>query len=58
VWEEAAMRAKRGAEGTAAMERAGAGRSNYLGGEVLVGTPDPGAWAVGVVLEAMRDASV
>ena len=49
----AASAARRGADATAAMELAEAGRSNYLSREVLMGTPDPGAVAVAVVLEAM-----
>ena len=49
----AASAARRGADATAAMELAEAGRSNYLSSEVLMGTPDPGAVAVAVVLEAM-----
>jgi len=45
--------AKEGADSTAAMEVASAGRSNYVGKETLVGTPDPGAVAVALVLEAV-----
>lgn len=51
--EEAAKAARKGADATAAMEQAEAGRSNYISKEVLSGTPDPGAIAVAVVLEAM-----
>lgn len=51
--EEAAKAAREGADATAAMDHAEAGRSNYLSKEVLKGTPDPGAVAVAVVLEAM-----
>ncbi|KAL9182824.1 hypothetical protein ACHAXT_004103 [Thalassiosira profunda] len=50
---EAAAAARKGADATAAMDHAEAGRSNYLSKEVLMGTPDPGAVAVAVVLEAM-----
>ncbi|KAL3779586.1 hypothetical protein ACHAW5_005419 [Stephanodiscus triporus] len=49
----AAAAARRGADATATMELAEAGRSNYLSSEVLMGTPDPGAVAVALVLEAM-----
>ncbi|KAL7471516.1 hypothetical protein ACHAXS_011803 [Conticribra weissflogii] len=49
----AAEAARKGAEATAAMDHAEAGRSNYLSKEVLMGTPDPGAVAVAVVLEAV-----
>ena len=40
-------------DATAAMDHAEAGRSNYLSKDVLMGTPDPGAAAVHVVLVAM-----
>ena len=49
----AASAARAGADATANMELAEAGRSNYLSSDVLFGTPDPGAVAVAVVLEAM-----
>eukprot|EP00550_Attheya_septentrionalis_P006182 CAMPEP_0198295212 /NCGR_PEP_ID=MMETSP1449-20131203/26510_1 /TAXON_ID=420275 /ORGANISM="Attheya septentrionalis, Strain CCMP2084" /LENGTH=620 /DNA_ID=CAMNT_0043995443 /DNA_START=42 /DNA_END=1904 /DNA_ORIENTATION=+ len=49
----AADAAKAGADGTATMESASAGRSNYVRGDVLMGTPDPGAIAVALVLDAM-----
>ena len=51
--QDAADAARKGADDTAAMDHAEAGRSNYLSKEVLMGTPDPGAVAVAVVLEAM-----
>jgi triose/dihydroxyacetone kinase / FAD-AMP lyase (cyclizing) len=50
---EAAEKAKAGAESTATMKTASAGRSNYLSEESLSGTPDPGAIAVSVVFEAV-----
>jgi triose/dihydroxyacetone kinase / FAD-AMP lyase (cyclizing) len=50
---EAAAKAKAGAESTAAMKTASAGRSNYLSEESLSGTPDPGAIAVAIVFEAI-----
>mmetsp|Transcript_5846 Transcript_5846/g.11434 ORF Transcript_5846/g.11434 Transcript_5846/m.11434 type:complete len:592 (-) Transcript_5846:165-1940(-) len=50
--EQAAETARRGADGTAQMGAASAGRSNYLSQESLQGTPDPGAIAVAIVLEA------
>lgn len=58
VWKEtnnlaqAAQAARKGADGTASMGTASAGRSNYLSQESLQGTPDPGAIAVAIVLEA------
>jgi len=45
--------ARKGAETTKDMKEADAGRSNYLNEDVLVGTPDPGAMAVALVLEAI-----
>ena len=51
--EEAAQAARKGADDTAKMDHAEAGRSNYLSKDVLYGTPDPGAVGVAVVLEAM-----
>ena len=50
---QAASKAKWGADGTAEMDKATAGRSNYLSQETLKGTPDPGAIAVSIVLEAI-----
>mmetsp|Transcript_29048 Transcript_29048/g.70156 ORF Transcript_29048/g.70156 Transcript_29048/m.70156 type:complete len:517 (-) Transcript_29048:174-1724(-) len=49
----AATEAKLGAESTAKMKLASAGRSNYLNAETLEGTPDPGAVAVSIVLDAI-----
>jgi triose/dihydroxyacetone kinase / FAD-AMP lyase (cyclizing) len=49
----AAKFAKEGADGTALMTVASAGRSNYLSAATLEGTPDPGAVAVSIVLDAM-----
>jgi dihydroxyacetone kinase len=49
----AASKAKEGADSTAKMKTASAGRSNYLSEETLDGTPDPGAVAVAIVLEAL-----
>eukprot|EP00522_Entomoneis_paludosa_P004634 CAMPEP_0172470262 /NCGR_PEP_ID=MMETSP1065-20121228/65855_1 /TAXON_ID=265537 /ORGANISM="Amphiprora paludosa, Strain CCMP125" /LENGTH=584 /DNA_ID=CAMNT_0013228137 /DNA_START=48 /DNA_END=1802 /DNA_ORIENTATION=+ len=49
----AAAKAKEGAESTASMGTASAGRSNYLSEDSLSGTPDPGAVAVSIVLEAL-----
>ena len=51
--QEAATAAQKGVDATAAMDHAEAGRSNYLSKDVLMGTPDPGAAAVHVVLVAM-----
>lgn len=51
--EEAASLARQGARATAAMTRAGAGRSAYLSGDNLSGVVDPGAEAVALVFEAL-----
>ena len=51
--QEAASKAREGAQGTAAMKHASAGRSNYLSEEQLAGTPDPGAEAVAIILESL-----
>ena len=51
--EGAARAARKGADTTAKMEQAEAGRSNYISKEVLMGTPDPGAVAVAIVLETI-----
>ncbi|KAL3761479.1 hypothetical protein ACHAWU_006509 [Discostella pseudostelligera] len=54
--QEAAVAARDGADATAwRMDRAEAGRSNYLAENVLMGTPDPGAVAVAIVMEAMAE---
>ena len=53
-----AQAAREGADGTAAMVTASAGRSNYLSEESLQGTPDPGAMAVALVFEACAAAVV
>ena len=50
---DAAEAAQKGADETGKMESASAGRSNYIGAEVLQGTPDPGAVAVALVLKAL-----
>lgn len=47
----AAAKSKEGADGTANMKSASAGRSNYLSEDSLYGTPDPGAVAVAIVME-------
>eukprot|EP00980_Cylindrotheca_fusiformis_P030971 scaffold25694_cov127-Cylindrotheca_fusiformis.AAC.2 len=49
----AAAEAKAGADGTAKMKLASAGRSNYLSEETLEGTPDPGAVAVAIVFGSL-----
>jgi triose/dihydroxyacetone kinase / FAD-AMP lyase (cyclizing) len=51
-----ATAAQKGADATAAMTNAEAGRSNYLSEEVLMGTPDPGAVAVALVLGTLAKA--
>jgi dihydroxyacetone kinase len=53
--EAAAKAANKGAEGTASMGSASAGRSNYLSEDALTGTPDPGAIAVALVLTAISE---
>ncbi|MER9178795.1 dihydroxyacetone kinase subunit DhaK [Mesorhizobium sp. M0767] len=50
--EDAAVAAQRGAEATAAMRRAKAGRSAYIGSQ-LDGVVDPGAFAVAEVFTAL-----
>ena len=50
---EAATKARAGADATALMKTASAGRSNYLSETTLDGTPDPGAVAVAIVFEAL-----
>lgn len=54
--QEAAIKARLGADSTANMELASAGRSNYLSSDTLIGTPDPGAIAVAVVMESIASA--
>ena len=51
----AAKAAVSGADGTASMGSASAGRSNYLSEDALSGTPDPGAVAVGLVMTSICD---
>ncbi len=53
--EDCAKAATAGAQATAEMGSASAGRSNYLNEDTLTGTPDPGAVAVGLVLTAVYD---
>lgn len=52
----AAKAAQAGADATAKMEKAGAGRSSYVNKENLDGVTDPGAVAVAEVFKAMLDA--
>mmetsp|Transcript_29563 Transcript_29563/g.48777 ORF Transcript_29563/g.48777 Transcript_29563/m.48777 type:complete len:578 (+) Transcript_29563:220-1953(+) len=54
-FQEAALKARAGANSTAIMKTASAGRSNYLSEATLEGTPDPGAEAVALVLEALSE---
>lgn len=49
----AAQAAKKGAEATAGMQKAGAGRSSYVNKENLDGVTDPGAVAVAEVFAAL-----
>ena len=50
---KAAEIARQGAEATASMQRAGAGRSTYVSAAKLTGIPDPGAMAVAKLLEGL-----
>ena len=50
---EAARAARAGADATARMDRAGAGRSAHVRADALTGVPDPGAEAVARVFEAL-----
>ena len=52
----AAEMARAGAEATAKMDRAGAGRSSYLSARSLTDVPDPGAVAVAEVFAALAAA--
>lgn len=52
---EAALAAREGAQATASMTSAGAGRSAYLNTESLSGVVDPGAEAVAVAFEALAN---
>ena len=47
--------AQNGAEKTATMKRAGAGRSTYINQDNLFGNPDPGAVAVAEVFKALAN---
>lgn len=51
--QEMAVKARQGADSTATMALASAGRSNYLSSDTLMGTPDPGAVAVAIVMESI-----
>lgn len=50
---KASVAAQEGADSTADMKVAMAGRSNYLSEDQLYGTPDPGAKAVSLILSAV-----
>lgn len=52
----AAAAARAGAEATAGMERAGAGRSSYLAAGDLAGVQDPGAAGVAAAFAALAGA--
>ena len=49
----AAKAARSGADGTAAMTRARAGRASYLSADKLAGFNDPGAEGVAVLFETL-----
>jgi triose/dihydroxyacetone kinase / FAD-AMP lyase (cyclizing) len=53
--EQASRAAIDGANTTASMKEANAGRSNYLSSDTLDGTPDPGAMAVAIVFESLAE---
>ncbi len=53
-WAAAARAARAGAEATAGMRRARAGRAAYLEGSDLSGVPDPGAVAAAAVFEILE----
>ena len=50
---DASTAAAAGAQATAEMGKAGAGRSAYVGSEHLLGAVDPGADAVAVIFAAL-----
>ena len=52
----AATAARQGADATAAMKKAGAGRSSYVTAANLAGVNDPGATAVALAFLAAADA--
>lgn len=52
-WDDAVRAAEGGAQGTAQILEAGAGRSTYLSVDQLKGTPDPGAMAVALAMKAV-----
>jgi dihydroxyacetone kinase len=51
-WHAVAGAARAGADATAELPRARAGRSAYLRSDALLGTPDPGAIAIAALFEA------
>ena len=55
--EAAATAARQGADATAAMKKAGAGRSSYVTAANLAGVKDPGATAVALAFLAAADAA-
>jgi hypothetical protein len=52
ILREVALEAEQGMERTKSLASA-AGRSNYISREVLMGTPDPGAYAVFLVFQSI-----
>lgn len=54
-FQTAVTAAQNGAEKTATMKRAGAGRSTYINQDNLFGNPDPGAVAVAEVFKALAN---
>lgn len=53
----AAVSARRGADRTSMMTRARAGRSSYVPEDALRGVPDPGAFAIAAIFEALAAGS-
>ena len=56
LFDQSVQAAQQGAEATAKMAKAGAGRSSYVNKENLDGVMDPGAVAVAEVFKTMVDA--
>lgn len=53
-WQQVVAAAKQGADSTAQMKKAAAGRSAYLNEDTLNGHKDPGAEAVSIVFSALK----
>ncbi|WP_029686069.1 dihydroxyacetone kinase subunit DhaK [Tatumella saanichensis] len=53
-WQQVVASAKQGADSTAQMKKAAAGRSAYLNEDTLKGHKDPGAEAISIVFSALK----